>query len=138
MNRVSSVVRIGLGIVVGVALGLGVVIAGDTINHALFPPPHLSEWENYVATAPFAAFIGLPIAYALAAFAAAFAGAKIAARIWAGWVSGGLLTAATFANLVMVHHPLWMTIACIVLVPLAAWFGAKLAAAPARAQPLTQ
>jgi len=131
-----AIVRIILGIVIGVALGLGVVIAGDTMNHALFPPPHPSEWSAYVETAPFTAFLGLPIAYALAALVAAFAGAKIAARVWPGWIAGGALTAATFANLVMVSHPLWMTIACIVFVPLAAWFGAKLAAP--RSQPLTQ
>jgi len=132
-----KLVRIILGIIAGVALGLCVVMAGDAVNMMLFPAPHPSQLADYMANAPVAALAGLPIAYALAALAAAFVGAKIAARVWAGWIAGGLLTAATFANLVMIPHPLWFTIACVLLVPLAAWFGAKHGAAP-RIQSLTQ
>ncbi len=123
-----AIARIILGIVIGIALGLGAVIAGDMLNHQLFPPPPPDQWREYAVSAPFYKLVGLPIAYTIAAFAAAFAAAKIAARTWAGWVAGGVLTAATFANLIMVIHPLWMTIACVVFVPAAAWFGAKLAA----------
>lgn len=123
-----GIVRIILGIVIGIAVGLGAVIAGDMINHAMFPPPPPEQWLDYSRNAPFYKLIGLPVAYTIASLVAAFAGAKIAARVWVGWIAGGVLTAATFANLVMISHPLWMTIVCIVFVPLAAWFGAKLAA----------
>jgi len=120
------VVKIVLAIVLGVVLGFGVVIAGDAINHLLFPAPAPADWPRYVETAPFTAFIGLVIAYALAAFVAAFMAARGGRRAWAGWIAGGLLTAATYANLFMIPHPLWMTVACVVLTPLGAWFGARL------------
>lgn len=120
-----GVVRIILGIIVGIALGLGCVIAGDWLNHQMFPPPPPEQWREYSLSAPFYKLIGLPIAYTFAALVAAFAAAKIAARVLAGWIAGGVLVAGTFANLVMVTHPLWITIACVVFVPAAAWFGAR-------------
>lgn len=120
-----AIVRIILGIVIGVALGMGAVIVGDIVNHQLFPPPPPEQLQDYLATAPIVALIGLPIAYSLAALVAAFAGAKIAGKVWPGWVAGGVLVAGTIANLVMITHPLWMTIACAVFVPLAAFLGAR-------------
>ncbi len=131
-----AIVRIVLGLVIGFALGLGCVIVGDMINHALFPPPPPEQWREYAVSAPFYKLMGLPVAYTLASFVAAFAGAKIAARIWAGWIAGGFLAGATFTNLFMIPHPLWMTVVCVVFVPAAVWFGAKLAAP--KSQSLTQ
>lgn len=129
-----AIVRIILGIVIGVAVGLGLVMAGDWINHRLWPMPADVQITNpeairdYMATAPITSLLGLPVTWTFAAFAGAFAGAKIGARVWAGWISGGLLFAATCLNLAMIPHPLWMLIASVVLVPLAVWFGAKLGA----------
>ncbi|HYD87036.1 MAG TPA: hypothetical protein VEA80_06155 [Vitreimonas sp.] len=128
-----SILRIILGVVLGAALGLGVVMAGDVLNHLVFPPTTLEKFVADVRAVPAHKLAALPVAYALAAFVAAFAGAKIAARVWAGWIAGGLLTAATFANLVMIAHPLWFTAACVVLAPTAAWLGAHLAARRAAA-----
>lgn len=129
-------VRIILGVVIGVALGLGVVMLGDTLNHMMFPPPPPQDWPDYAFDAPVHKLIALPITYTIAAFVAGFAAAKIAARAWAGWIAGGLLVAATFANLFLIVHPLWMIAACIVCVPAAAWLGVKFAAP--KAQSLSQ
>ena len=122
-----AIVRIIAGIALGIALGIGCVLLGDWINMQLFPPPPPQDWLDYSQNAPVYKLIALPITYTIAAFIAALAAAKIGARIWAGWVAGGVLTAATFANLVVISHPRWMTILCVVCVPLAAWFGARLA-----------
>lgn len=127
-----AILRIILGVVIGVAVGLGVVMAGDWINHRLWPPPPEVQVTNpeairdYMATAPMTSLLGLPVTWTIAAFAASFAGAKIGARLWTGWIAGGLIFAATCLNLVMIPHPLWMLVSAIVLVPAAAWFGAKL------------
>jgi len=120
-----GVLRIVIGVLIGVALGIGCVLAGDWINMQMFPPPPPPEWRDYALNAPFYKLVALPVAYTIAAFVAAFAAAGIAQRRWAGWIAGGLLVASTFANLVMIVHPMWMTIACIVFAPLAAWFGAN-------------
>ncbi len=127
-----AIVRIILGVVIGVAVGLGLVMVGDTINHRLWPPPSDVQVTNpdslraYMQTAPFTSLLGLPVTWTLAAFSAAFAGAKIGAHAWAGWIAGALIFAATCLNLVMIPHPTWMLIAAIIAVPSAAWFGGKL------------
>lgn len=132
-----QVVRSIFGNVLGIALGLGVVVAGDTLNLLLFPPTAAEKFLSDVRALPFSKLLALPFVYALAAFAAAWTATKIAARMWAGWIAGGVLMAATYANLVLVAHPTWFTIVCIVLAPLAVWFGVKLSAPP-RVQSLTQ
>lgn len=134
-----SIVRIVLGIVLGVALGFGLVMLGDTLNHMVFPPPPELQVTNpeairdYMATAPILSLLALPVTWTIAALVAAFAGAKIGAHVWVGWVVGALMVAATGLNLALIPHPLWMMIAAIVFVPAAGWFGAMLGSArPAR------
>lgn len=134
-----TIVRIILGIIIGAALGIGIVMAGDALNHMLWPPPPSVQITNpesirdYMATAPITSMLGLPVTWTLAAFAAAFAAAKIGARVWCGWVAGALMCAATGLNLLLIPHPLWMLIVSVIAVPLAAFLGARLAAPRAKA-----
>lgn len=129
-----AVLRIVLGLIIGVVVGFGVVMLGDYLNHRFFPPPPDVQITNpeairaYLQNAPMLSLLGLPVTWTIAAFASAFAAAKIAMRAWAGWVTGGLLFAATGANLALIPHPLWMLIAAIVFVPAAAWLGARMGA----------
>lgn len=129
-----AIVRIILGVVIGVALGFALVMAGDYVNHRLWPPPadlqitNPEAMRDYMATAPVTSLIGLPVTWTFAALAAAFAAAKIGDRVWAGWIAGALIFAATCLNLALIPHPLWMLIAALVFVPAAAWFGARLGA----------
>jgi len=131
--------RIALGIVIGVALGIGVVIAGDTLNHMLWQPPADVQITNpeairdYMATAPVTSLLALPVTWTIAALVAGFAAARIGARAWAGWVAGGLMVVATGLNLMLIPHPLWMLVAAIVCVPIAAWLGGRTGAPKARA-----
>jgi len=127
-----AIVRIVFGIVIGIAVGFGLVMVGDALNQRFFPAPADVQVTNpealrdYMATAPLTSLLGLPVTWTVAAFAAAFAAAKIGAKVWAGWLAGGVVFAATCLNLALIPHPLWMLIAAIILVPAAAWFGARL------------
>jgi len=129
-----NILRVIAGLVVGLALGVGIVAGGEMLNHMLWPPPAELQVTNpeavrdYLASAPLAALLGLPLVWTIAAGAGAFAAAKIAGRAWAGWVVGALLFAATMANLFLIPHPLWMLIASVICVPLAAYWSAKMAA----------
>ncbi len=126
--------RIVLGIVVGLALGIGIVMIGDALTHRFFPPPPEVEVTNpaslrdYMQNAPVLSLLGLPVTWTLAALIGAFAAAKIAGRTWAGWLVGALLFAATALNLALIPHPLWMLVAAIIFVPAAAYLGPRLAA----------
>jgi len=128
------VVRIILGVIIGVVIGFLLVMGGDMLNHALWPPPPEVQVTNpdsireYMATAPIMSLLGLPVTWTIAAFAAAFAGAKIGTHAWVGWIAGALILAATGLNLALIPHPLWMLLAAIVFVPLAVWLGAKVGA----------
>ena len=129
-----AIVRIILGIVIGIAVGLGLVMVGDAINHRLWPPPSDVQVTNpeairaYMQSAPITSLLGLPVTWTIAAFASAFAGAKIGAKPWVGWVAGGLIFAATCLNLAMIPHPIWMLVSAIIFVPAAAWLGGKIGA----------
>ncbi len=126
-----AIVRIVGGVLAGVALAFGVVFAGDWLNHQLFPPPadlNVRDPESlraYVASAPLASLVGLPLTWTIAGAVGAFAGARIAGRVWAGWIAGAALFAATLANLALIPHPWWMLAAAVVFVPLACWFAAR-------------
>jgi hypothetical protein len=129
-----AIVRIVLGVVIGIAVGLGLVMIGDAINHRLWPPPPEVQVTNpeairaYMQSAPITSLLGLPVTWTIAAFAAGFGGAKISAKPWVGWVAGGLIFAATCLNLAMIPHPVWMLVTAIIFVPVAAWLGGKLGA----------
>ena len=134
-----QIVRIVLGVIIGVAIGVGLVMAGDAVNHQLWPPPpevQVTDPDSiraYMQTAPLVSLLGLPVTWTIAAFAAAFTGAKIGAKAWVGWLSGAFIFAATCLNLTMIPHPLWMLVVAIIFVPAAAWFGGKIGApAPSR------
>jgi len=132
-----AVVRIVLGVVVGVVLAFGVVMLGDWINHRLYPPPadlQVNDPEAlraYLAAAPWPSLAGLPLTWGIAGAVGSFAAANIARRVWAGWIAGAALFAATLANLALIPHPWWMLVAAVTFVPLASWFAAR-AGAPSK------
>jgi hypothetical protein len=131
-SRSMAILRIVLGVIIGAAIGVGLVSLGDYLNHQLFPPSPDLQLTNpeairtWMAEAPMLSLLGLPVTWTIAAFAAAFAAAKIAAKRWAGWIAGGLIFAATCLNLALIPHPLWMLIAALIFVPAAAWFGGQI------------
>jgi len=129
-----AILRIILGVLAGVALGVGIVMLGDMANHYFWPPPADVQVTNpeairdYMQTAPITSLLALPVSWTLAGLAAAFVAAKIGARAWVGWIAGGFIFAATMANLAFIPHPLWMLVTSVVCVPLAVWIGAKFGA----------
>lgn len=133
-----AIIRIVLGIAFGIVLAFAVVRLGDYLNHMLWPPraevdpTRPDQVRAYLATAPLPALLGLPLVWTVACFLGAFAAAKIAAKRWAGWITGLVAFAATLLNLAFLPHPLWMLVAALVFVPLAGCLGSNLGA-PKRA-----
>ena len=124
------------------ALVLGAVVAGSTVagieklGHLAFPPPADLDWQDtamvaaYVAELPSSAFMFVLAAWVTGAFlgsVVATLGAQHRSYIYAVVVTG-LILAASIVNLVMISHPLWFTVATIVLEPVAgylAWLIAR-------------
>ena len=127
----GTILRVVLGVVVGVAIAMAVVMAGDWLHMRYFPiPPGVNATDPralgaYLASAPIASLVGLPLTWMLAGGAGAFVAALIAKRRWAGWIAGAVLLAGTLLNLAFIPHPWWMLVAALIAVPLAIWFAAR-------------
>lgn len=125
--------------VAGLAAGVLVVSGIEAIGHAVYPPPPGLDFANPDAVR--AAMQRMPpgaLLFVVAAWlAGAFLGAWVATRLAhgiriPGLVVGGLLLAATLANLFLIPHPVWMAVAGVAGVPLATWMGVLAARFPAR------
>ena len=119
-----------LGVVVGVVVVMALVVGGEFALHALFPipmpdPNDAQAVKAAMANAPRGAMIGLVTVYFIAAFGGAFVGAKAAARRLAGWIAAGIMMLLTVANFFMLPHPTWIVAASLVLIAGGGWLGAR-------------
>jgi len=125
-----------LSIVAGVVAAFAIVMLGDMLSQAVAassagaPPADLSDRtaiEAYMSGLPVTVFLIMLAGWTIAAFVAAFVAARFGRKgAWPGWVAAALFFCATAANLLLIPHPMWMTVAGIVLVIAAGWAGARL------------
>ncbi|MDX2275710.1 MAG: hypothetical protein NW206_09700 [Hyphomonadaceae bacterium] len=126
-----AILRILLGVVIGVVLAMLIVMAGDWLYMRLFPLPPEVDATNpssigaYLASAPVVSLLGLPLTWTIAGGVGALAAAMIARKRWAGWIAGAILFASTLLNLAFIPHPWWMLAAALICVPAAIWAGAR-------------
>lgn len=121
-----------IGVIAGLAVGVIVIYAVETLGHQLYPMPPGVDMENpeamgaWIETLPAGAF-----AIILGAFiGGGFAGGAVATLIARdrpvpALIVGGLLTVAGIANVAMIPHPLWFTIVSVLVYLPAAWLGAR-------------
>ena len=124
-----------LSIVGGVIAAFVIVMLGDMLSQALAassagaPPADMTDRaaiEAWMAGLPVTVFAVMLAGWTLAAFSAAYLAARFGRRgAWPGWVAAGLFLCATTANLLMIPHPVWMTVAGVVLVTAGGWAGAR-------------
>lgn len=127
------VLRSVLAVLAGIAAGVIVVAVVDTLVFRLYPLPAGTDTSDpaalrdAVATMPLQAFVLLLAGWVLAALASSWVAARLATRrlVLHGAIGGGLLLAATLANLAAVPHPTWMWAAAVVLLPVAVVMGIK-------------
>ncbi|MDP1631355.1 MAG: hypothetical protein Q8L66_08040 [Caulobacter sp.] len=119
--------RLGLGVVVGIVVGFAIVMGGEALGHRVFPPPGGVDFTDPVAVKamiagmPVAALIMLVVGWAVAAFAASAVALLVSQRDRrAGFIASGVVLAATVANLLMLPHPLWVSVTAVVGIGLAA------------------
>ena len=124
----------------GIIAAFAVITLVQMIGHQVIPPPSgmnpadPDSIREAMASLPIGAFLFVLLSYFLGAFTGSFV------ATWLGGVRvrssatvvGGLVFAATVANLVMIPHPIWFSVVALAGIPVAAFFGAKLA--PRRVQ----
>ncbi len=120
--------------VLGVLIAVGLVWIVDVTGHAVYPPPANLDYSDeeamraYMAALPLGAFLFVGGAWFIAALGGTFAACKIgrAKPKTYALVVGGFILIATVANLMMIPHPLWLSITGIAGIVFAAWLGQKL------------
>ena len=124
----------------GIIAAFVVITLVQMIGHQVIPPPSgmnpadPDSIREAMASLPIGAFLFVLLSYFLGAFTGSFV------ATWLGGVRvrtsaivvGGLVFAATVANLVMIPHPIWFSVVALAGIPVAAFFGARLA--PRRVQ----
>jgi hypothetical protein len=78
---------------------------------------------------PAGALLFIIAAYVVGSFVAGWAAGKITKSMTAALIAGGLLMIGGLVNVILIPHPLWFTIASIVVYLPCAWIGGRAAAA---------
>ncbi|HYE45204.1 MAG TPA: hypothetical protein VEA44_05460 [Caulobacter sp.] len=123
--------RMILGIVAGLVVGMGLVYGLQMLGHTIWPLPEgidtrdPAQLRDLVARMPPIAVAWVAVAYGIAAFGGASLANWIAqGRIAAGWVVTAALFGLTVWTLFMIPHPLWF-VGLAVALYLAAGVGAR-------------
>lgn len=129
----KSFIRSILAIVAGVIVAGLFIVGIETIGQRLYPPPPGLDVKNpealreMVRAMPLAAIGSVLLAWVVGALAGAWVAAGIAMqwRIGHAGVIGAVVLAGAVANMLMIPHPVWMWAGALVLIPLAAFVGAR-------------
>ena len=122
------------------------VLVVEKVGHLIYPPPADLDFSDpeaikpYIATMPFLALLFPMIAWVVATFVGSLVASKIGTAnplLFAGIV-GGLILAATIANLIMIPHPVWFSIVSLIAIAASAWIAAKVASGPDTRAPIAQ
>ena len=117
--------------VAGVIVAFATVWLVEMVGHSVYPPPaelNFADKEamrDYVATMPLGPFVFVGAAWFLGALLGTVVACLIgnARPIIYALVVGGLVLAATAANLIMIPHPIGFSIPAVAGIVIAAWLG---------------
>lgn len=111
-------------VVLGVVTAVILIIAIETLSHAIYPTPDGMDVNNkeavqaYVADAPVTALLLVMAAWLVAALAGGLLACFIAREtplVYAAIV-GGLVLLGTIMNLISIPHPLWFSITSVLAI----------------------
>ena len=137
-------IRYTLATIAGVVIALVLISAFEAAGHALFAGPADTDMSTpaavaaYMQKVPVGALVIVLAGWIVGTFAGVIAACMVARvhPIRFAAVVGGLVFAATVANLMMTPHPLWMTIAAVIGIPLATSLAARVMSARAQRPPV--
>ncbi len=135
-----SVLAVVTGIIVG---GLVIYLIEFVISPMIFPLPEGLDITDPQALAammteiPFGAKVLVIVAWALGAMCGGWVAAKVTLENAnpVGLIVGVFFLGSVLSNLVMIPHPIWMTVLGLVIPIPAAFIGARAAAMPSLQEP---
>ena len=111
-------IRSILAVIGGLAAGFFVIYLLELIGRGIYPSPeglNMNDPEavrQHIENAPAGTLLMIILAHFAGTFAAVFASIKTDnGNKMAGYIAGGLLLAGTIANLIMIPHPGWFSVA---------------------------
>lgn len=127
----------------GVVIAFVLVMLVEKLGHFIYPPPAHLDYkdveavETYIATLPFLALLFPMFAWVVGTFTGTLVASKLgtANPLAFAIIVGGLMLAATIANLIFIPHPLWFSIVSLIAIAASAWFAAKVASGRAEKAP---
>ncbi|WP_205503235.1 hypothetical protein [Rufibacter psychrotolerans] len=125
-----------LSVLGGAAVGVFTISLVQYLSHQLYPVPANLDPEDLeaasaaLANAPTPALLLVLLAYALGSFFGGMVAARYAVHrpVLHALLVGILLLAAGIANLVALPHPVWFTVAAVLLFLPMAYFGGTMSA----------
>ena len=115
--------------IAGVVIAVLIVFLAKELNHMIYPMPasldpgNTVDMRDYIATQPLGAFFMLMGGWVVATFVGAVVADRIGtAKAWIyPTIVGGLMFAATTANLILIPHPHWFTAVSLAAILASAW-----------------
>lgn len=129
-----------IGAIIGGLIAGGLAVMGiEGISSLIYRMPvnmDINDKEavaTWIGTLPVGAFIFILVAWACGCFLAAFVARRLAPQrgAMAGLVAWLLITLATIANLLMIPHPIWVSVAGVLVCLIFGLLGLVAAAPPA-------
>ena len=121
------------GVVVGVVVAWLTIMLAEFASAPLHPMPAGLDMRNpesvaaFVATLPASALLLVLAGWVLGGLVGGYVAASISRKPRPALTVGIVIVLGVIVNAVMIPHPMWMTIAGVLLPVPAAWLGAKLA-----------
>jgi len=121
--------------IVGLVIAMALIALIENVGHMVYPPPDNLDFSDpdvmlpYIATLPIGALLFVMFAWFIGTFLGTLIACNIgnAKPVIYAVVVGGVIVAATIANLIVIPHPLWFSIISIIGIAASAW-GAMLLA----------
>ncbi|MDH3429121.1 MAG: hypothetical protein OEM60_10015 [Gammaproteobacteria bacterium] len=127
-------IRDAAAVIAGVVTAFVLIMLIEKLGHLIYPPPADLDWSDPAAVRPYIATLPL-LALLFPMFAwmiGTFAGSRLACFIGTArpltlaGIVGGLVLAATIANLIVIPHPLWFSILSVLGIAASAWLAMQL------------
>lgn len=120
-----------VGVLLGIAVAVGVVFLVELIGHAVLPVP--TDYDpmteegaaRYLREAPIAAKLGLVFGWFAGALAGGWMAVRVGRRTWLAWIVAIMIALAGVTNVIMIPHPLWMQAAAVAAPLLAGWLASR-------------
>jgi len=128
------------GVLLGLVVAFCTIMLVERLGHMVYPPPPDLDFKNaeklrvYIESLPLGAFVFILLGWFLGTLLGGMVACRVAREqpLLFACIIGAVIMAATIANLVMIPHPSWFSIAAVVLIGAAALLASRWASSTTR------